>query len=148
MSESAILAPGLHDIEEIELKNHFLSDFPSSKTRAPLINGFSKFVDKLKEFNITFEIWLDGSFTTNKENPNDIDLVVFGSENDLNKLPEAHQIKLRGLLLDRATTKHRFGCDVLFSVTEDQNMRSYWRGWYGFDRNENPKGIARLVVNP
>lgn len=147
MSELPLLSPGLHDIQEDDLKNHFLSKFPGSRTREPLISGFNKYLSQLRRFGVTFEIWVDGSFTTDKENPNDIDIVVFGSESELNVLPQGHQNGLRALLLDRETIKQRYGLDVLFSVSEDQNQRSYWRGWYGFDRNENPKGIARLVVS-
>lgn len=148
MSELPILSPGLHDIREDELRNHFLSSFPGSKTRESLISGFHKYLSQLRRFGVSFEIWLDGSFTTNKENPNDIDLVVFGSESELNVLSPNQQLNLRPLLLDRATIRSRYGLDVLFAVSEDQNLRSYWRGWYGFDRDENPKGIARLVINP
>jgi len=54
---------------------------------------------------------------------------------------------LKGLL-DRTSTRRRFGCDVLFAPAGDQDLRSYWRGWYGFDRLEQPKGIAKLVVTP
>lgn len=147
MSELPILSPGLHDLREDELRNHFLSSFPGSRTRKSLISGFSKYLDKLRKFGVSFEIWVDGSFTTDKENPNDIDIVVFGSESELNLLPPDLQNGLKPLLLDRATIRRRYGLDVLFAVSEDQNLRSYWRGWYGFDRNENPKGIARLVVN-
>ncbi len=146
MDESPILTPGLHDINESDLQNHFLSAFPGSLTRASLINGLTQFIARLKQVGIPVELWVDGSFTTRKENPNDVDLVVFASEADVNGLSAPHQTQLAGLL-DRVSTRHKYGCDVLFSVKEDQDMRSYWRGWYGFDRNENPKGIARLMVN-
>jgi hypothetical protein len=91
---------------------------------------------------ISFEIWIDGSFTTNKTNPNDIDLVVFADGNSFNQLEIEKQQSLRRLF-DRDETRRVFGLDVLFCPSEDNNGRSYWRGWYGFDRNEKPKGIAK-----
>lgn len=146
MDESPILTPGLHDIDESDLQNHFLSKFPGSITRARLFAGLTQFISLLRQLGIPIELWMDGSFTTNKENPNDIDLVLFASETDVNNLSPPHKTQLAGLM-DRVSSKHKFGCDVSFSIKENQNMRSYWRGWYGFDRNENPKGIARLTVN-
>ena len=92
-----------------------------------------------------FEVWLDGSFCTEKVNPNDIDLVVFADPTELNGLDPATQSHLSGLL-DRANARRQFGCDVLFAQSNDMNMRSYWRGWYGFDRSEQPKGIVCLTV--
>ena len=146
MEEKPILPPGLHDFELNQLENHFLSDFPDSTTRAVLIEGLKKYINVLKSLEISIEVWLDGSFTTTKTNPNDIDLVIFASEKAVNKLDSKKQEIFRRLT-NRRKNKQKFGCDVLFSVKENQEMRSYWRGWYGFDRNESPKGIARIMVN-
>ncbi len=148
MTDNPLLAPGLHDVQESDLDNHFLSQFTGSTTRPVLIQGFRSYLQALKQFRVAFEIWIDGSFVTNKQDPSDIDLVIFASQADLNSLPTPDQQSLARLLLDRASVKKAVGCDVLFSVAEDQNMRSYWRGWYGFDRLETPKGIARIRVIP
>jgi hypothetical protein len=147
MDEQPLLEAGLHDFKISEIGNHFLKSFPSSTTRRPLIDGLSNYVNALTKVGIPVEIWIDGSFTTNKTDPNDIDLVIFASATLINNLPEDKQ-KLLGVLIDRNSMKQNFGCDVLFSPSENNDMRSYWRGWYGFDRNENPKGIARVMVTP
>lgn len=127
------------------MENHFLSAFPSSNTRGKLIYGFKQYLAALKNIGVKLEIWIDGSFVTEKDDPNDIDLVIFGSHAEIDRLPDESKNQLRALL-DRVNIKHATGCDVLFAVAEDQNIRSYWRGWYGFDRDENPKGIARIEV--
>jgi hypothetical protein len=147
MGYKPLLPPGLHDMSEEDLENHFLGSFPNSSTREKLVNGLKTYLSALENIGISFEVWIDGSFTTEKENPNDIDIVVFGSHSEIDKLPNETQKQLAALL-DRINIKHATGCDVLFAVTEDQNRRSYWRGWYGFDRDENPKGIARIEVSP
>lgn len=145
MGYKPLLVPGIHDIDEQELGNHFLSSFVGSRTRAQLISGFRKYLAALRQFGVKFEIWIDGSFTTEKPDPSDVDIVVFGSAAELDALPQQQQEAL-SRLFDRNAIKLQLGCDVLFCVAEDSNMRSYWRGWYGFDREENPKGIARLEV--
>ena len=77
MQYSPILPPGIHEIGEAEIDNHFAACFPSSSTRLKLIAGLCSFFSSLRQMEIAFEIWIDGSFTTKKLNPNDIDLVVF-----------------------------------------------------------------------
>lgn len=147
MADTPILPPGIHDVEPSELDNHFLSEFDGSRTRRALIDGFHQYIEALKKYAVRFEIWLDGSFVTSKEDPNDIDLVVFAPASELNALSPDDQNRLRALF-DRPSCRKAFGCDVLFSVAENDNMRSYWRGWYGFDRHEQPKGIARVTLEP
>ena len=145
MCHKSILPPGLHDINEAELDNHFLSVFVGSTTRRLLIDNFRMYLSQIRQIAVNFEIWIDGSFVTEKPNPNDIDIVVFASSNELNVLSSQDQLRLRSLL-DRNNVRQALGLDVLFAVAEDTNVRSYWRGWYGFDRNERPKGIARIVI--
>ena len=145
MDEIALLEPGIHEFELNDIKNHFLRNFPESKTRELLIDGLYAFTSSLLSVGVPIELWIDGSFTTQKLNPNDIDLVIFAPAKDLNKLPEEKKQLFRAVV-DRGGIRHNFGCDVLFCPAENQNMRSYWRGWYGFDRNEQPKGIARILV--
>ncbi len=145
MEHKSLLNPGLHDFELNEIETYFLNDFPNSKTRKSLIDGLNAYVAHLSNIGVPIELWIDGSFATHKENPNDIDLVIFSSASILDSLPHKKQ-QLFQALIDRDSMQNKFGCDVLFCPTEDQNMRSYWRGWYGFDRNEQPKGIARITT--
>lgn len=147
MTHKPLLAPGVHDVEENDLDNHFLSTFPTTTTRNALILGLKQYLQALRQVGLSFEVWIDGSFTTEKIDPSDVDLVVFGSMIEINSLPEARKQYLASLV-DRVNIKQALGCDVLFAVAEDQNSRSYWRGWYGYDRDEQPKGIARIRVAP
>jgi hypothetical protein len=147
MEHDPLLPPGLHDVTVAELDNHFLSEFSDSVTRPGLIAGLRAFLDALRRVGVTCEVWIDGSFSTYKLDPNDVDLVVFASPQDLDQLDPDKQEFFAGLM-DRLDARRKFGCDVLFAVAGDPNFRSYWRGWYGFDRHERPKGIAKLVVVP
>ncbi|MGV0982746.1 MAG: DUF6932 family protein [Polynucleobacter sp.] len=147
MEHSPLLTPGLHEIGESDLERQFIEPFKESNTRPYLILGLRNYLSSLKRLGISFEVWIDGSFSTEKIDPSDVDLVIFASEEDINSLDDVGKIHLSGLL-DRLSAKSKYGCDVLFSLAEDSIARSYWRGWYGFDRNERPKGISRLVINP
>jgi hypothetical protein len=147
MSHPPLFPPGLHPVDEAQLEAHFVYPFNGSTTRPALLSGLRAYLQALRQAGVTFEVWLDGSFSTQKVDPNDVDLVVFADPDELNRLPPSLQTYLRGLF-DRTTAKRQYGCDVLFAPSSDLNLRSYWRGWYGFDRLEQPKGIARLAVAP
>jgi len=147
MDHHPLFPPGLHPVSEAELAAKLVHPFVGSRTRRALLDGLQAFFTGLRAADVDFEVWLDGSFCTNKFDPNDIDLVVFADPDALNRLDPARQTLLSGLL-DRTNARRQFGCDVLFTSSNDPNMRSYWRGWYGFDRSEQPKGILCLTVAP
>ena len=147
MDHHPLFPPGLHPVSEAELAAKLVHPFVGSRTRRALLDGLQAFFIGLRSADVAFEVWLDGSFCTNKFDPNDIDLVVFADPDALNRLDPARQTLLSGLL-DRTNARRQFGCDVLFASSNDPIMRSYWRGWYGFDRSEQPKGIICLTVAP
>ncbi len=148
MEHKPLLAPGLHDLELNEIENYFLKGFPDSKTRQPLIDGLNSYIHQLSRVGIDIELWIDGSFTTHKKDPADIDLVLFFMESVVQTLPSEKQQLLKRLVLQRATMRKNFGCDVYFGLSDNSDHRSEWEEWYGFDRDKQPKGIARITVKP
>jgi len=55
----------------------FLLNFKESKTRATVFETFKKYIDDLgNEVSKEFTLWINGSFVTNKINPNDIYIVI------------------------------------------------------------------------
>jgi hypothetical protein len=144
-SYTPLFPPGIHDIVETEFDNRFVSGFPTSSTRKRLSKGLCEYIEALRPIGVGFELWIDGSFTTDKADPSDVDLILFASKSDLAGLSADCKTMLRGLL-DKASSKSKYGCDVYFAHSEDTPLRSYWRGWFGFDRDEKPKGLARITV--
>lgn len=140
----SLLPAGIHDVHIKDLEARFVLPFKDQTQRKNVLGRFLVFHSRLISFGVFFEIWLDGSFTTEKENPNDIDLVIFGDPNQLNLLPDDKQKELQQLL-DNGTARIRYSCDTYFAFINDAKQRSYWRGWYGFTRNEQAKGFVRLV---
>ena len=70
-----------NDIIEIDLstfKTNFVDNFPNSTTRKQLFENYLRYIYRFQdEVFPFFEQWINGSFVTQKENPNDIDLVTF-----------------------------------------------------------------------
>ncbi|WP_431026512.1 DUF6932 family protein [Klebsiella pneumoniae] len=96
------------------------------------------------------EVWLDGSFTTQKPEPDDVDILVVIDFLALNNLPDVLKPTV-STLLNRDYVKLNFNIDVLLLAENHPDLdyderRSYWRGWFGFDRKENPKGLARVML--
>lgn len=66
-----------------EIEDVFVYSFPESRTRQNLFNTLIQYIQDLNKIlisnddNLRSFILIDGSFVTKKENPNDIDLVVF-----------------------------------------------------------------------
>jgi hypothetical protein len=140
----SLLSAGIHDVQLSDLQSRFVFPFANQVQRQYVLSRFLVFYHKLLSFGISLEIWINGSFTTQKENPDDIDTIIFGDPVEINKLPHDKQVEL-SLLLNNSESKIRYSCDVYFSLSNDVIKRSYWRGWFGFTRNEEAKGFVRLV---
>lgn len=145
MDYPALLEAGMHNMTLSDLKSVFVDPFENIERRQKLLGRFEAFISRLKDVSISMEVWIDGSFATQKEHPGDIDLVVVCEQDEVNRLPVEKQLILKELFEDQKATKLRYECDAYF-IINNMHDKSYWRGLFGFDRNENPKGIARIEV--
>jgi hypothetical protein len=136
---------GFLDIPLSQLDNTFISPFVERSRREYLLMRFRSLIEKFMETGLKAEVWIDGSFATQKPDPNDIDIIFFIDGLEANKLSP----DLQGILNElnnRTISQIRYNCDVFIIPNHDPNIRSYWRGWFGFSRNEEPKGIVRLYI--
>lgn len=73
-----IAPPDTYDLSVEEFQMIFVDDFLDSETRLMLFNSYQIYTERMrKEITDTFTQWIGGSFTTQKRNPRDIDLVSF-----------------------------------------------------------------------
>jgi hypothetical protein len=144
-----LFAPGFHDIHFDDLDRYFVEPFNDGKEhRAHLTGKLRAFLNEVSAIGMPYEVWLDGSYATDKPLPGDVDLVVLFAENHLDG---ANQEQIEDLLYLFSDTYHeeikiRFHCDVYITTKENVEKRAYWRGFFAFDRDEKPKGIPRLVI--
>ena len=59
-----------------QLRSLCVTAFPLSTTRADVMEGLQSVVGRLERERVYGELWIDGSFLTNKINPNDVDVVL------------------------------------------------------------------------
>lgn len=136
---------GFLDIPLSQLESTFLTPFEEKARRELLLKRFQVLLDKFNETGLKAEIWIDGSFATQKPDPNDIDIIFFVDGLEANKLsPDLQAILVE--LNNRSLSQIRYNCDVFIFPNNNPDNRSYWRGWFGFSRDEQPKGIIRLYI--
>lgn len=151
----------IHTSKE-EIENIFVSAFPESTTRRILYEILLCYANDLKELlgeeksNLDIFFLIDGSFVTQKQNPNDIDLVVFiDYELFSSKIKELKNFKCdysqpKGLLLypgihafmvEKYPETHKkyliYQADYLQWLFED----------FGKDRKGRKKGMLQIALD-
>lgn len=90
-----------YDVVDTDL-NEFEQTFVFNEHRATIFQEYQLFLNSIQNLGIpTFYQWLNGSFTSMKMNPNDIDVVTFVPFQDFEK----HQAFFDKLFLNRYSTK-------------------------------------------
>jgi hypothetical protein len=74
--------------------------------------------------------------------PGDIDAVAFYDVYKIDHLQNVEGCFLR----DIEFIKSNYLTDIRYARNDDEYKRSYWRGWYGFSRDEQPKGFVCLKL--
>ena len=142
---------GFLEVEDpAEFEALFVHGFAVPERRAHLVERLRAMLRWLEtELPIEWEVWLDGSFCTEKEDPDDIDIACFYRSDQLDALQGKHAIMARALagFAMNLTLKQRYECDCYFIVREDAADRDYWIDWFGFSRSREPKGIPRIWLN-
>jgi hypothetical protein len=88
-SDHAPLWPvGLVVLTVEEVKKRCVEAFPESSTRAELMGQFEGVWARLVACKVPGELWLDGSFVTDKLNPLDIDFVLIVDALQYDKSPD------------------------------------------------------------
>lgn len=134
---------GFHEIELENMDEIFVSPFAENERRKYLTDRFRDFLEKFSELELKVEIWVDGSYSTHKPEPDDMDILIVFDTNEVNQLPMEKRPLLKELF-NRELSKMRYSIDVLLLPSNETDHRSFWRGWFGFSRSEQPKGIPRL----
>jgi hypothetical protein len=71
-----LLAPGRHLMALAEIEHRFVLTFPNSAKRRHLFQRLEEFIQAFLIAGIACEVWVDGSFLSEKEEPVDLDVTV------------------------------------------------------------------------
>lgn len=148
----SILEPGFHVLPIRELKRVCVVGFPLSKTRRKIFRNLIAVVQRLRASGVIGAVWIDGSFMTQKIDPEDVDVVLRLEAITYNNGSQAIKDAVNWFA---GNLKAAHGCDsyhfFVFPVGHPnhafgQQMHSYWRGQFGFDRDDKPKGVAVIEL--
>ena len=114
------------------------------------MQGFKTFVQRLQEDGVKGELWIDGSFLTEKIDPKDVDILLRYDGVAYNTGPVEARDRVDWVI---ANQKDTLKCDsyVLMEYPEDHPLHTegvwwyaYWHHKWGFSRDDDPKAIVVL----
>ena len=149
----SLLADGFHEGTLEKVQGLCVDALPFSASRVRLMAGLRAMVDLLTTDGIRGNLWIDGSFLTTKLEPNDVDVVLEVSEAMIASATHFQKNRLKWFgskqPADRNHKLRDYTCDcyVFSDDPGSTRMRHYWKGQFGCDRSNNPKGIFVLQIN-
>ncbi|MEL1241891.1 DUF6932 family protein [Flavobacterium flavipallidum] len=137
---NGILPSGIHwsTIEEVKEKLCF------SERRIELIIGLENAIISLKRAGCE-TIYIDGSFSTSKQNPGDIDVCWETGGVDLDFLVVIEPV-LWDFSSGRKSQKDKFGCEFFPCDFVAEPPDKTFIDFFQQDRDGNPKGIIGLKI--
>lgn len=145
MSDKPLFSAGFHDVpfQEMEqsLTELLVKPFSGSRRRELLLDRLVALLKEVGETGLFTEAWIDGSFVTDKEVPNDVDVVLF---HKIAYSLSPREIKLYRELKDEDLMMFRYHCDLYVVQHDLPRIRTYWRTFFGSTRDGVPKGIIRI----
>ena len=138
--------PGFYDVPfgnlETTLTELLVSPFDDSQHRELLLKHLLALLKEVSTVCIFTEAWIDGSFVCDKEEPNDVDVVLW--YNVISSISPRELRTYRELRDSKLMLSH-YCCDVYLEKHKDNALRRYWENWFGKSRTGQPKGIIRVI---
>ena len=105
------------------------------------MDGLEIVIARLQGVHIVGELWVNGSFVTEKINPNDVDLVLVL---DRQFVEQASPEQMEALMWLNENLRDSLRCDTYTCTTDER--RSYWQKIWGHDRAGNQTGFAVIEL--
>lgn len=147
-----LLAPGRHRMSLADIERLCVDKFPESASRGTLFEALEGLARYLGSVLSACEIWVDGSFVTEKPNPGDVDLTVIVPGEVFDRLAVVDQ-PAAASLLSLAQGDGRFGpaLHVFVIASRPMDHPDYpvlkkaaddWSQWWSVTRERWIKGFA------
>lgn len=137
LKKSGLLPTGIH----LTTWDELVEKFGFNEHRLKLLDGLKKGLNLLQRYGCT-EVCIDGSFVTSKPFPNDVDVCYDNTlmkwKKFIKEQPEFNDIKSRSRI-----QKEKYQSEFYaYNAFEDSILQ-----FFQFDRDHNPKGIVKLILN-
>ena len=141
------------------LRELCVMNFPESTVRANLMAGLEAICERALALRIQGEVWIDGSFLTQKIDPGDIDFVLLIDHTFYEHGTQEQDEFIEWLISNEDDPKKAFLChtDVVLVYPTDSSLRHItvdtMRHWeekvYGYSvGTHEPKGIVVVGLEP
>jgi len=140
----AIFSPGLTQIQVEDIGRVFIDPAFNTPLRQRLTSQLRLFIGELRRLNVQGDLWINGSYSTKKPEPADVDLALCTSRIALSAMSAEELEGLRSLSDEenRAYVRTKWQVDFYVFEASDVGRRSYFLDL--FSRNpdaSNQKGI-------
>lgn len=137
-----------------EFEGFFIQPFPENSSRHVIFENYLRFIADFKqEVTNNFSQWINGSFVTNKLNPNDIDFVSIIDADIFAEKEELIESKFR---LKSAKTEYQVDAYTVkkYPINHKKRLISqhelvYWNNWFSETKKNRmkkkfPKGFIEI----
>lgn len=144
-----LLPVGFHEFDIAGLRRMCVERFPQSITRPAIMRGLEELLELLNKNGMRGEVWVNGSFTTEKLNPDDCDLIFMTSMDVVRAFTPAQRNFYEWFNRVKLKSSHR--CDN-YALAQDENhpasewFVAYWLRQFGFSRTDEMKGLAVVKI--
>jgi hypothetical protein len=144
-----LLPPGFHPMDLATLRRLCVDRFPASFTRPGIMNNLGQIIARINSSGIPSRLWIDGSFLTEKLNPDDVDISMNISAQVYFGMPANQRAFFDGFRNNSLYASHRvdnYGLIIDESRPEGIWLLAWWLRQFGFSRADEMKGIAEIQI--
>lgn len=146
---SPLLPAGFHCLDPTGRQRLCVERFPDSVTRPRIMRSVEAVIALINQQAISGEIWIDGSFLTEKLNPDDADIAFLIPGTVLRSLNAAQRSFFDSFCKTSYYEQFRidnYGVAIDAGAPNGQWLYAYWLRQFGFSRAEEMKGILQIPV--
>lgn len=137
-----------NQMEFKEFKNMFVESFDEDSSRHKIFKDYINYLEEFKSaITPNFKQWVNGSFVTNKKNPNDIDFVTL-IDHEIAK--ERYNLLLEKFINKQALKEFNLDAYIVRIFPQDHKEYGkthsdllYWEHWFTHSRKNRMK--KRLI---
>ncbi|CAN5800700.1 hypothetical protein BH20ACT7_BH20ACT7_20560 [soil metagenome] len=146
------LPEGRHPASVQDVRKVLVDGFASSRTRSAIFDYWSHHREALLELVEVHRQWLAGSFTSDKPDPADVDVITVLDGLAFDELPRHRQLLVR-MLIDGHYTEEFWNCDAYPVLVYPQGHPGHnkyvvasqrWEDHFGSDRDGNARGFVEV----
>jgi hypothetical protein len=145
-----LLPFGFHDTTAPALRDLCVNAFPRSTTRGVIMDKLEQVINAIEAARLSGELWVDGSFLTEKIDARDVDVVLHGTlapgKVDLGNPGHVAAINWLGSNLKASHMCDSYTCLYVAADPNRARWRQYWQNTFGYSRGRLCKGIAVLIL--